>query len=185
MKKTDKSLARSIVMIVLLLIGLTVTTYALMSESLSIKEHNFTTGKMKINLNDGKTLQFKDVNGNPIAYFEPGMTFKSDFFVRNDGSNDMYYKIYFDQVSGDLVNVLSITIKDGDRTIFTGNMKDMDKTHTKAVDDVLSINEQKTLTIIFTFDKNADNRYMSKELTFALMAEGTQVRNNPNKEFNE
>lgn len=97
----------------------------------------------------------------------------------------MYYKIYFDQVSGDLVNVLSITIKDGNRTIFTGNMKDMDRTHTQPVDDVLSINEQKTLTIIFSFDEEADNRYMSKELSFALMAEGTQVRNNPNREFNK
>ena len=81
--------------------------------------------------------------------------------------------------------MLSITIKDGDRTIFTGNMKDMDRTHTQPVDDVLSINEQKTLTIIFSFDEEADNRYMSKELSFALMAEGTQVRNNPNKEFNK
>ena len=88
-------------------------------------------------------------------------------------------------MSGDLVNVLSITIKDGDRTIFTGNMKDMDRTHTQPVDDVLSINEQKTLTIIFSFDEEADNRYMSKELAFALMAEGTQVRNNPNREFNK
>ena len=183
--KTDKSLFRSVVTIVLLIIGLTITTYALMSESVSIREHNFSTGKMKINLNDGKTLRFQDVNGNDISYFEPGMTFKADFFVRNDGSNDMYYKIYFDQVSGDLVNVLSITIKDGDRTIFTGNMKDMDRTHTQPVDDVLSINEQKTLTIIFSFDEEADNRYMSKELSFALMAEGTQVRNNPNKEFNK
>ena len=88
-------------------------------------------------------------------------------------------------MSGDLVNVLSITIKDGDRTIFTGNMKDMDRPHPQPVDDVLSINEQKTLTIIFSFDEEADNRYMSKELAFALMAEGTQVRNNPNREFNK
>lgn len=61
----------------------------------------------------------------------------------------------------------------------------MDRTHTQPVDDVLSINEQKTLTIIFSFDEEADNRYMSKELAFALMAEGTQVRNNPNREFNK
>ena len=51
--KTDKSLFRSVVTIVLLIIGLTITTYALMSESVSIREHNFSTGKMKINLNDG------------------------------------------------------------------------------------------------------------------------------------
>ena len=94
--KKDKSLFRSVLTIVLLIIGLTITTYALMSESVSIREHSFSTGKMKINLNDGKTLRFQDVNGNDISYFEPGMTFKADFFVRNDGSNDMYYKIYFD-----------------------------------------------------------------------------------------
>ena len=183
--KTDKELFKSIVIVILLVLGLAVTSYALASETISIEDHRFNTGIIKINLNDGKVLRFKDVNGNDISYFEPGMTFKADFFVRNDGSNDMYYKIYFDQVSGDLVNVLSITIKDGDRTIFTGNMKDMDRTHTQPVDDVLSINEQKTLTIIFSFDEEADNRYMSKELSFALMAEGTQVRNNPNKEFNK
>ena len=61
----------------------------------------------------------------------------------------------------------------------------MDRTHTSAVDDILHINETKTLTIIFELDSNTDNSYKSKSLSFNLTAEGTQLRNNPNKEFNK
>ena len=61
----------------------------------------------------------------------------------------------------------------------------MDRVHTSAVDDILHINETKTLTIIFEFDSSSDNSYKSKSLSFNLTAEGTQLRNNPNKEFNK
>ena len=183
--KTDKELFKSIVIVILLVLGLAVTSYALASETISIEDHRFNTGIIKINLNDGKVLRFKDVNGNDISAFEPGMTVVSDFFVKNEGTGDMYYRIYFSNVEGDLVNVIKVTIKDKDRVIYSGNMKDMDRVHTSAVDDILHINETKTLTIVFELDSNADNSYKSKSLSFNLTAEGTQVRNNPNKEFNK
>lgn len=183
--KTNRELYRSIIIVILLVLGLAVTSYALANETISIEDHRFNTGVIRINLNDGKVLKFKDVNGNDISAFEPGMTVVSDFFVRNEGSGDMYYRIYFSNVEGDLVNAIKITIKDGERVIYSGNMKDMDRNHTKACDDVLRINESKTLTIIFSFDSDAGNEYKSKSLSFNLMAEGTQVRNNPNKEFNK
>lgn len=182
--KTNKELYRSILIVILLVLGLAVTSYALANETVSIEDHRFNTGVIKINLNDGKVLQFKDINGNDINTFEPGMTVVSDFFVRNEGTGDMYYRIYFTNVEGDLVDVIKITIKDEDRVIYSGNMKDMDRAHTKAVDDLLHINETKTLTIVFEFDSDANNSYKSKSLSFNLTAEGTQVRNNPDKEFN-
>lgn len=183
--KTNRELYRSIIIVILLVLGLAVTSYALANETISIEDHRFNTGVIRINLNDGKVLKFKDVNGNDISAFEPGMTVVSDFFVRNEGSGDMYYRIYFSNVEGDLANAIKITIKNGERVIYSGNMKDMDRSHTAACDDMLRINESKTLTIIFSFDSDAGNEYKSKVLSFNLMAEGTQVRNNPNKEFNK
>lgn len=182
---TDKKFFRSIVTLVLLIIGLTITTMALMRETLQLNEHTFETGRMKINLNNGQKLKFRDVNGNDIAYFEPGMTVVSDFFVRNEGTNDMYYRFYFDQVEGELAEVVHVTILDGNEIIFEGDMRNMDRKHSSAVDDVLAISESKTLTIMFTVDPDTGNQYMSKYLAFALNAEGTQVRNNPNREFNK
>lgn len=182
---TNKKIRQNIVIIILLIIGLTITTFALMRETLQLNEHTFETGRMKINLNDGKTLRFKDVNGNEITYFEPGMNVVSDFFVKNEGTNDMYYRFYFDHVKGELADVIRVKILDGQTVILEGNMKDMDRQHAQAVDDVLAINEKKELSILFSFESGVDNRHMSKYLEFALNAEGTQVRNNINKEFNK
>lgn len=182
---TNKKFFRSMAVLVLLIVGLTITTMALMRETLQLNDHTFETGRMKINLNNGQKLKFRDVNGNDIAYFEPGMTVVSDFFVRNEGTNDMYYRFYFDQVEGELAEVVHVTILDGNEIIFEGDMRNMDRKHSSAVDDVLAINESKTLTIMFTVDQNSGNQYMSKYLAFALNAEGTQVRNNPNREFNK
>lgn len=182
---TNKKFFRSMAILVLLIVGLTITTMALMRETLQLHDHTFETGRMKINLNNGQKLQFRDVNGNDIAYFEPGMTVVSNFFVRNEGTNDMYYRFYFDQVEGELAEVVRVTILDGNEIIFEGDMRNMDRKHSSAVDDVLEINESKTLTIMFTVDPDSGNQYMSKYLAFALNAEGTQVRNNPNREFNK
>ena len=103
--KTSKSLAGSIVIIVLLAIGLCVTTFALFWTSISAENNIFRTGLVKINLNDG----------NPVIkehefLFEPGMTVEKTFFIENQSTDDVYYKLYFENVEGGLAKVLLISI---------------------------------------------------------------------------
>ena len=59
--KTDKELFKSIVIVILLVLGLAVTSYALASETISIEDHRFNTGIIKINLNDGTLSSIFDI----------------------------------------------------------------------------------------------------------------------------
>lgn len=52
--------------------------------------------------------------------FEPGMTVKKDFFIENDSTGTVYYRLYFAGVSGDLADVLEVTVKDGNKTLYSG-----------------------------------------------------------------
>ena len=176
--KTSKSLAGSIVIIVLLAIGLCVTTFALFWTSISVENNIFRTGLVKINLNDG----------NPVIkehefLFEPGMTVEKTFFIENQSTDDVYYKLYFENVDGGLAKVLLISIFDGDNELYSGTAEDLDKDSVAAADDILRLNEKKELKIVFHFPENAGNDTQNMSLSFNLGAEAVQTKNNPNGLF--
>ncbi len=176
--KTSKSLAGSIVIIVLLAIGLCVTTFALFWTSISAENNIFRTGLVKINLNDG----------NPVIkehefLFEPGMTVEKTFFIENQSTDDVYYKLYFENVEGGLAKVLLISIFDGDNELYSGTAEDLDKDSVGAADDILRLNEKKELKIVFHYPENAGNDTQNMSLSFNLGAEAVQTRNNPNRLF--
>ena len=176
--KTSKSLAGSIVIIVLLAIGLCVTTFALVWTSISAENNIFRTGLVKINLNDG----------NPVIkehefLFEPGMTVEKTFFIENQSTDDVYYKLYFENVEGGLAKVLLISIFDGDNELYSGTAEDLDKDSVGAADDILRLNEKKELKIIFHYPENVGNDTQNMSLSFNLAAEAVQTKNNPNGLF--
>lgn len=176
--KTSKSLTGSIVIIVLLAIGLCVTTFALFWTSISVENNIFRTGLVKINLNDG----------NPVIkehefLFEPGMTVEKTFFIENQSTDDVYYKLYFENVEGGLAKVLLISIFDGDNELYSGTAEDLDKDSVGAADDILRLNEKKELKIVFHYPENAGNDTQNMSLSFNLGAEAVQTRNNPNRLF--
>ena len=92
--KTGKKLTGGIIAIILLTVCLAITTFALVFASVSVDNNIFKTGEVKINLNDGKPV----INEHEFI-FEPGMTVKKDFFIENDSTWDVYYKIYLSDVS--------------------------------------------------------------------------------------
>ena len=49
----------------------------------SVRENEFQTGTLEINLNNGYPLLYEDE-----YRFEPGMTVKKDFFIKNEGTID-------------------------------------------------------------------------------------------------
>lgn len=177
--KTAKKLTGGIIAIIILAICLAVTTFALVYASVSVENNLFHTGTVKINLNDGKPI----IEEHEFI-FEPGMTVIKDFFIENESTWDVYYKIYLDDVSGGLADVLEVTIKDGDKVLYTGTANELTRQNVIAADDTLKIGERRDLTVVFHYPESSGNETQNLDLTFTMCAEATQTKNNPNKLFN-
>ena len=176
--KTAKKLTGAILLAVFLAICLCITTYALVMAHVSVKENRFHTGSVNINLNDGKPV----IEEHEFL-FEPGMTVKKGFFIKNESTCEVYYKLYFDKVTGGLANVLEITIQEGDKILYRGTAASLSNANVAAADDVLGVGERRNLTILFHYPEGADNSGQGHELTFDLFANAVQTRNNDKKEF--
>lgn len=177
--KTEKKLTGGIVTIIVLSVCLCITTFALIWSSVSVENNLFHTGGVEINLNDGKPV----IHENEFI-FEPGMTVKKSFFIENKSTWSVYYKLYLDNVSGGLADVLEISIKDGEKTFYTGTAKELIRQNVTDADDILQIKEKKTLTVVFYFPKEKDNRTQKLDLTFTMCADATQTKNNQERHFN-
>lgn len=176
--KTAKKLTGGIVAIIVLAVCLVITTFALVYASVSVENNLFHTGEVKINLNDGEPVIREQE-----FLFEPGMTVKKDFFIENESTWDVYYRLYLDHVSGGLADVLEITVKDGDKVLYSGTANELTKQNVVAADDTLKIGQKRNLTVYFHFPEEKGNETQNLDLTFTMCAEATQTKNNPNKLF--
>ncbi len=176
--KTARKLAGGIIAIIVLAMCLCVTTFALVYASVSVENNLFHTGEVEINLNNGKP-----VIREREFLFEPGMTVKKDFFIENNSTWEVYYRIYLDDVSGGLADVLEITVKDGDKTLYSGTANELTRQNVAAADDTLGIGQRRDLTVVFHYPEASGNATQNLDLTFTLCAEATQTKNNPNKLF--
>lgn len=176
--RTSRKLTGSIVTIVILAICLCITTIALVYATISVENNLFHTGKIAINLNDGKPV----IEEHEFL-FEPGMTVEKEFFLENDSTWDVYYRIYLDEISGGLSDVLEVTIKDGEKVLYTGTANNLIQSNVSAADDVLQLKERKVLKISFHFPEENGNEVKNMRLNFRLCAEATQTKNNPDKLF--
>lgn len=176
--KTTKKLTASIAAVIILTLCLSITTYALVRETVCVENNIFQAGTVQINLNDGKPV----IEEHEFLV-EPGMTVEKPFFIKNQSTCDVYYKIYFDNVKGGLATILEITIKDGDKVLFTGTAADLSRINVGAADDVLRINERKELTVTFHYPEKEGNITQNQRLSFDMCADAVQTRNNPNKAF--
>lgn len=176
--KTAEKLTGGIVAIIVLAICLCITTFALVYASVSVENNLFHTGVVKINLN----------NGEPVIrehefLFEPGMTVEKEFFIENESTWDVYYRIYLDNVSGGLADVLTVTIRDGEKILYTGTASELTRQNVIAANDTLKIGQRRSLTVIFHYPEDKGNDTQNLDLTFTMCAEATQTKNNPNKLF--
>lgn len=175
---TGKKLTASIVTIIVLLFCLCITTYALVKETVNIRDNTFQTGIVEINLNNGRPV----IEAHEFL-FEPGMTVKKDFFIENNSTWDVYYKIYFENVDGGLADVLQIVIKDDTSVLFSGTAKELTSANVSAADDVLKTGQRKEMEIVFHFPEAEGNSAQNRTLTFDMTARAVQTKNNPNKLF--
>ena len=189
---TRKRLTGGVLAVILLALCLVVTTYALVYYSVEIKDNYFKTGEVKINLNDGKAIigeNAPDYNGEGVSrLFEPGMTVKRDFFIQNESTEAVYYRLYFDDVKGDLAKVLLVSVRDKNtgELLYSGTPAELmltDENNIAAANDQLRVGQRRDLTMYFYFPQNAGNAAQNRTLEFTLCAQATQGRNNPDKTF--
>lgn len=178
-KKTSRSLVISIITVIALVICLSITTFALSYLTVKVENNRFITGTVAINLNDGKPVITADE-----FLFEPGMTVVKDFFVKNESTCPVYYRVYFGQVMGGLASVLEITISENGNILWEGTAETLSKANVTAADDELAIGERRDLQISFHFPEKTGNSAQNQELSFNLCAEAVQTLNNPLKAFN-
>ena len=150
--KTAKRLTGGIIAIIVLAVCLCITTFALVYASVSVENNLFHTGEVRINLNDGKPV----IREHEFI-FEPGMTVVKDFFIENDSTWDVYYRLYLDNVSGGLSDVLTVTIKDSDRVLYSGTANELTRQNVIAADDTLKIGQRRNLTVVFHYPENSGN----------------------------
>lgn len=177
--KTLKKLNAGIIAIVILSLCLCITTFALVYATVYVENNLFATGIVNINLNDGKPVIEK-------YNTEPGATEVRYFFIENHSTWDVYYKIYFKNITGELANVLDVQIFEDETNtlIFSGKMTDLTRDKVGAADDILRLGEHKNFKIVFHFPEEAGNEAQNLDLTFDIAADAVQTKNNPERLFN-
>lgn len=176
--RTAKKITGGIIAIIILSVCLIVTTAALVYSSVAVENNYFRTSEVKLNLNDGEPI----ISEHEFL-FEPGMTVKKDFFIRNESTWDVYYRIYFDNISGGLADVLDVTIKNGETVLYSGKPSELVRSSVPAAEDILAVGERRELTVYFYFPKEAGNEAQISDFEFTVCAEATQTKNNPDKKF--
>lgn len=174
--KTGKKIIFSALAVLVLIFAFCTVSYAVSKLSVEAENNYFQTGNININLNDGEPV----INAEK---FEPGMTVTKEFFIENKSSWEVYYKIYFDEVDGELADVLEITLKDKDKVLFSGYASEFSKTSVEAFDDALAVSEKKTLSISFYYPKTEGNTTQATSLSFKLVADAVQTKNNDDRLF--
>lgn len=175
----------------LLTLGLIVTSVAITISSVEVRENVFTTGTVKLDLNGGVAVvdMTKTNQNNKSNFSEPGFRIKRDFYLKNIGSAAAYYKLYagYEDTpeNNALANALDveITYKDTGVLLFSGKLSALNLSSAPVGDSSLDAGDTVWFTAIFRFSKDAGNDLQNKMLSFDLYARGTQVRNNPDKEF--
>jgi len=176
-KRTEAGLKRCGLLILVLLLGLSLTVYAILRSEAEVKDNTFSTGKIDINLNDGVSVITEE-----DLRFEPGATVRKTFFLENDSTWEVYSRLYLSGVRGGLERVVEITIACGEEILYSGPAMNLNRE--KAVDaGTLAIAERREYTITLHFPEEAGNTAQEEELYFTLCADAVQSKNNPGKEF--
>lgn len=179
-KKILKRLTVAMLVILILTSCLGITAYALFYATVQIEENYFQTGYVDIDLNGGRPVIERHE-----YLFEPGMTVEKDFYIKNDSSWAVYYRLYFDNVTGGLADVMEIRIWDPEAEVeyFQGTANDLTRAFVGSADDELAVGERRDLKISFHYPENAGNATQNQEMTFDLRADAVQTKNNPDREF--
>ena len=175
---TAAKLTGAIAITIIFLACLCITSLALSSAGISIRGNIFSMAAVSININDGKPVISKG-----DFTFEPGASIQREFFIENTGTADVWYKIYFSNVTGNMSDHIDVSIATGDAVLYSGKMSELTKSDVTTSETMLRIGEKLVLSITFTMSANANNDCLNETLVFDICVDATQAKNNPNKKF--
>lgn len=182
-KKTGVRLYTSIGVIVLLAVMLSATSYALIKSMVSVANNEFETGQVKIDLNGGAPV-FDEMEEGSHLNIEPGHTLKRDFYIENESTADAYVRLYMENVSGDLKDILIFNIFDEDgRAVFSGTASQLEQRDSCVSEEPLAAGEREVFTMTVRMPEGTGNIYQNGDLCFDMRADAVQARNNDGKEF--
>lgn len=179
-KITSRRWLGSAAVTVLLALGLMVTTLAIALSVAVRPDDIFSTGVIQLNLNDSQPVI---TEGEYL--FEPGMTVRKSFFLENEGA-ECWYKLYFADIHGSLAASLEVTVSDGSAVLFSGKLSDLTRERAEIAGSLPpagTAGSRRDMAIVFHLPEDAGNGAQGGTLSFDLCADGTQVRNNPGKNF--
>ena len=168
----------SMALVVILFVMWAVTTYAFVASFVSENDNLFETARVKIVLNDGQLIF--DEND---FQMEPGRTLVKEFTVRNESTVPVYYRLYLGNLEGALQEALTFRIYDGEELVYSTAMKNFTMDAPFLSGKIMEVGETQVLTAHVIMDEEKGNYYQNSNVTFDVVAEATQVKNNPNMEF--
>ena len=172
MKKntTKRSLLASVLALVMCVTMLVGTTFAWFTDSASTAVNKIESGTLHVdivdkdgNSLDGKTLSFKNVNGDTNILWEPGATFNLDSFrIVNTGKLALKYKVIINGVNGNakLLEAIDFTVKIGDaEKVALADWEGILLPEGEAATDTMDAGTTSAITISGTMKKEAGNEY--------------------------
>lgn len=166
-----------IALVIFLILALSITTFALVWQKVTVEENLFITGNVSLSLNDDQPVFREDI------LFEPGMVIKKDFTLRNDSTCDVLYRLYFTNVEGEFARVLQVEVLNGEAVLFEGTMADINGEKSEGADGILREGEERVMTIVFRVPEDCDNVMQGNTILFDLNADAVQAVNNPDSLF--
>ena len=172
MKKntTKRSLLARVLALVMCVTMLVGTTFAWFTDSASTAVNKIESGTLHVdivdkdgNSLDGKTLSFKNVNGDTNILWEPGATFNLDSFrIVNTGKLALKYKVIINGVNGNakLLEAIDFTVKIGDaEKVALADWEGILLPDGEAATDTMDAGTTSAITISGTMKKEAGNEY--------------------------
>ena len=172
-----KRLIMGIALFLLLILGLGITSFALIRQKVTVEENLFVTGTVSISLNDDQPVFQEDM------LFEPGMVIKKEFTLQNDSTCDVHYRLYFTNVDGEFARALQVEVLDGETVLFEGTLADLNGEKSEGADGILREGEARDMTMVFRVPEDCGNGMQGQTILFDLNADAVQAVNNPHGLF--
>lgn len=180
---SKKRLSISLTALIVLCLCLCVTSFALGYTFLRVEDNFFHTGTVDIELQESNFVIQGSSTGDFL--FEPGMRVYKTFTIENKSTdpNGVWYKIYFDDIRGNLADIIDVTIYDGNTEVLSGKLSTLTRANTNALDQ-LEPGKTREFKVEFHYPENEGNAGQGGTAEFVICAEAVQSKNNPNGLFN-
>ncbi len=179
-KQTKRLAIFRAILLIILIIMLAATTYALVNLALTAKVDSnvFEMAKLEISVNDDQLVFDED------TWIEPGTPLTREMTITNESEGDVgiYYRLYLTNLEGGLEDAMEFSIYNGGKLLYEGRAADLTLDNPCVDSDALPGGQTRTLTFVASLPDRDDVVY-SGRLEFDIQVDAVQERNNPDIAF--